>query len=64
MNKLPLELKRVTNQCPYIKKATRAIMLGHVDYLYKVDKLPTHTKPLFDEHEILTVHRMILKNIL
>ena len=46
------------------KKAIRAIMPGHVDYLFKDGNPPTHTKPFFNEHELLTVHSIVLKNIL
>ena len=46
------------------KKAIRAIMPGYVNYFYKEGLLPTHTKTFFTKHCILTVHNIILKNIL
>ena len=46
------------------KKAMRAVMSGYVNYFYKDGKCPTHTKPGFTEHHILTVQNIILKNML
>ena len=46
------------------KKAIRAIMPGYVKYFYKDGEIPTHTKTFYNEHEILTVHSIIMKNIL
>ena len=46
------------------KKAMRATMPGHVNYYYKDGKLPTHTKPGFTSLSVLTVHNVILKNML
>ena len=46
------------------KKAMRATMPGHVNYFYKDGELPTHTKPGFTSLNILTVHNVILKNML
>ena len=44
------------------KKAMRAIMTGYVNYFYKDGNIPTHTKPSFEKHNILTVHSIIAKN--
>ena len=46
------------------KKAMRAAMPGHVNYYYKDGQLPTHTKPGFTSLNVLTVHNVILKNML
>ena len=46
------------------KRAIRAIMPGYINYYYRDGENPTHTKEFFNEHEILTVHNIILKNIL
>ena len=46
------------------KKAIRAIMPGFVNYYYKDGTLPSHTKAAFTDFNILTVHNIILKNIL
>ena len=46
------------------KKAIRSIMPGWVNYFYKDGILPTHTKPFFNKHNILTVHNIIVKNML
>lgn len=46
------------------KKAMRAVMPGHVNYYYKDGQLPTHTKSGFTSHNVLTVHNVILKNML
>ncbi len=45
------------------KKAIRAIMPGNVTYYYKDGLTPTHTKPFYNNHNILTVQSIILKNI-
>ena len=42
----------------------RSIMPGYVNYYYKDGKLPTHTKNAFTSYNILTVHNVILKNML
>ena len=39
-------------------------MGGSVNYFYSEGKLPTHTKPAFTEHKILTIHNIIVKNAL
>lgn len=39
------------------KKAMRAVMSGYVNYFYKDGICPTHTKPGFTEHRILTVQK-------
>jgi hypothetical protein len=46
------------------KKAMRATMPGYVNYYYKDGQLPTHTKPCFTSLRVLTVHNVILKNML
>ena len=46
------------------KKAMRAIMPGYVNYFYKDGQLPTSTKSSFNEHKVLTVHSIIVKNAL
>ena len=46
------------------KKAIRSIMPGHVNYYYNNGTCPTHTKPSFTDFNILTVHNVILKNIM
>lgn len=46
------------------KKAIRAIMPGYINYFYNDGNTPTHTKEFFIEHDILTVHNLILKNML
>ena len=39
-------------------------MPGFVNYFYHEGTLPQHTKSFFNEHEILTVHGIIVKNSL
>ena len=48
------------------KKAMRAIMPGPINYYYnaKDDIYPTHTKAAFKTFNILTVHNIILTNIM
>ena len=46
------------------KKAIRAVMPGYVRYFYKDGVIPTHTKPAFNDYNILTVHNIIAKNTL
>ena len=46
------------------KKAMRAVMPGWVNYFYKEGRHPTHTKSSFKAFNILTVHNVILKNIM
>ena len=46
------------------KKAMRALMPGNVNQFYIDGSIPTHTKPSFTKFNILTVHNIILKNIL
>ena len=46
------------------KKAMRAVMPGWVNYFYKDGIHPTHTKASFTTFKILTVHNVILKNML
>ena len=47
-----------------LKKAMRAVMPGFVRYFYKDGVIPSHTKPAFKEHNILTVQSIIAKNTL
>ena len=44
------------------KQGIRAIMPGFVNYYFKEGALPQHTKPFFNEHEILAVHGLIVYN--
>ena len=46
------------------KQGMRAVASGHLNYWYRNGKPPDHTKPIFKEHEILTVHGIIAKNAL
>ena len=46
------------------KKAMRAVMGGYVNYFYSEGQTPTHTKPAFVKHKILTIHSIIVKNAL
>ena len=48
------------------KCGMRAVMSGFVNYKYNKEdgSLPTHTKSSFNEHQILTIHGMIIKNAL
>ena len=48
------------------KAGIRAVMSGQVNYKYKSEDgtLPTHTKSSFQEHNILTIHGIIVKNTL
>ena len=46
------------------KKAIRALGPKNVNYFYKDGVCPTHTKPIYSNLNILTVHNIILKNIL
>ena len=46
------------------KKGLRAIMPGRVNFFYNDGVLPTHTKPFFNKHRILTVHGIIITNAL
>ena len=46
------------------KKGLRATVPGHINLFYKEGVLPTHTKPFFKEHKILTVHNIIATNTL
>ena len=46
------------------KKAIRGVMPGYANSYYKDGKLPTHTKQFFSKHDLLTVHNIILKNIM
>ena len=46
------------------KKGMRAVMPGYVNYFYKDGSLPVHTKPAFKQHNILTVHGIIVQNTL
>jgi exonuclease III len=46
------------------KKGIRAIMPGRVNYYFKDGKLPTHTKPGFNELGVMTVHNIIVQNTL
>ena len=39
-------------------------MPGYANSYYKDGKLPTHTKQFFLKHDLLTVHNIILKNIM
>ena len=41
----------------------RALMPGYREIYYKDGKNPCHTKPAFTQYNILTVHMVILKNI-
>ena len=42
----------------------RAVMHGFVSQFYKVAVIPSHIKPAFKEHNILTVQSIIAKNAL
>ena len=44
------------------KKAMRAIMHGYVNYFYDDGLLPASTRSSFNDHNILTVHNIIIKN--
>ena len=46
------------------KQGIRAVMPGFVNYFYKEGTLPQHTKHFFNDHKILTVHGIIVKNAL
>jgi exonuclease III len=46
------------------KKGIRAVMPGFINYFYKEGRLPTHTKPAFNQFKLLTVHGVIAKNAL
>ena len=48
------------------KKAIRTLMPGYVTYYYdkETEEIPTHTKAMFNKLKILTIHSLILKNIL
>ena len=46
------------------KKAIRSLMPGFNSNYYKNGILPCHTKAFFTEHEILTIHSIILLNVL
>ena len=46
------------------KQGIRAVMSGYINYRYKDGKPPDHTKPIFKEHEVLTVHGIIVRNAL
>ena len=46
------------------KKALRALMPGYNINYYKDGITPCHTKAFFTEYEIMTVHSIILANIL
>ena len=46
------------------KQGMRAVMAGYVNYRYKDGKIPDHTKPAFNEHGVLTVQGVIVKNAL
>ena len=46
------------------KKAVRGVMPGLVNYYFKDGALPTHTKQAFSKYNILTVHNIVLNNML
>ena len=48
------------------KKAMRALIPGFVNYYYNktTEEPPKHTKQTFNDHNILTVYSLILKNIM
>ena len=46
------------------KKGMRAVMPGHVNYFYREGEKPAHTKAAFKEHNVLTIHSIIVKNSL
>ena len=46
------------------KKAIRALMPGNNINYYKDGMSPCHTKPFFTENKIMTIHSIILANIL
>ena len=46
------------------KKAMRALMPGNNINYYKNGITPCHTKPFFTEYQIMTVHSIILTNVL
>ena len=46
------------------KRGIRAVIPGFVNYYYKDGQLPTHTKTAFSTHKILTIHGIVVKNLL
>ena len=46
------------------KKAIRALNPNKTNYFYKDGICPTHTKPIYSDLNILTIHNIILKNML
>ena len=48
------------------KKAIRAIGHGFNNYFYNKNTgdIPCHTKPIFNAHDLLTVHNIVAKNCL
>ena len=46
------------------KQAMRTVMSGYVNYKYRDGNPPAHTKIAFENHNVLTVHSIIVKNAL
>ena len=46
------------------KKAVRATIPGFINYFFKDGITPLHTKPSFNEYNILTIHNIIAKNVM
>ena len=46
------------------KQAMRTVMSGYVNYKYRDGNPPAHTKRAFENHNVLTVHSIIVKNAL
>ncbi len=46
------------------KQGIRMVMPGFINYFYKDGQLPAHTQASFSEHNVLTVHGIIVKNAL
>ena len=46
------------------KKGMRAVMPGYVNFSYQDGALPSHTKPYFNQFNVLTVQGVIAKNVL
>ena len=46
------------------KQGVRMLMQGYVNYFYRDGQMPAHTKDSFKEHEILTIHGIVVRNTL
>ena len=46
------------------KQGVRMLMPGYVNYFYRDGQMPAHTKDSFKEHEILTIHGIVVRNTL